>query len=67
MEEVGDVVVDREFDPLGIDQQQPDILGAALNRIEAMKALMATDLPAPVAPAMSRWGMRARLATPACR
>ena len=28
-----------------------------------MKALMATDLPAPVAPAMSRWGMRARLAT----
>ncbi len=31
-------------------------------RIDVMRLLMQLDLPAPVAPATSRWGMRARLA-----
>ena len=34
--------------------------GVVRIRIEAIMALMHDDLPAPVAPAMSRWGMVAR-------
>src|SRR5579883_205929 len=37
--------------------------GVALYRIDIMKALIATDLPVPVEPAMSRCGMVARSAT----
>ena len=37
--------------------------GVALYKIDMMKALMATLLPAPVEPAISRWGIPARSAT----
>ena len=37
--------------------------GVCVSSSEVMIALTQTDLPEPVAPAMSRWGMRARSAT----
>ncbi len=52
-----------QLQTLRIHKDQPTRSGVALYRIDMMKALIATLLPAPVEPAISRCGMPARSAT----
>ena len=62
-EQVRDRVVVVELDLLGVDEHQPDVVrrGAQQDR-SASIALTQPDLPAPVVPATSRWGILARSA-----
>jgi hypothetical protein len=62
-DQVRDALVGRELDPLGVDQHHPHLVGVARIRIEVIIELTKLDLPDPVAPATSRCGILARLAT----
>ena len=59
-EQVGQAVVLAELDPLGVDQDEPDLVGVARMSTDVMSELMHDDFPAPVAPAIRMCGIAAR-------
>ena len=61
VKKVRDALVHAEFYALRVDQDHADLFGRGLEEDGHMIiALMATDLPEPVEPAMRTWGMAAR-------
>ena len=52
-DQVRDALVDGQFDPLRVDEDHADLLGVARVRMDVISPLTATDLPEPVAPAIS--------------
>ncbi len=58
-----DALVQRELDALGVDEDHADLVGRGPHEDREIIELTNDDLPAPVAPATSRWGIFARFAT----
>ena len=62
-QQMGDAVVLSQLDDLGVDEQELASSGLERNSRLMMMLLTQTDLPLPVLPAMSRWGILHRSAT----
>ena len=63
-DQVRDALVPGELHPLRVDQHHPHVIrrGPQVST-DRISELMQLDLPAPVAPATSRWGILVRLAS----